>query len=262
MSAVLEQILAAKRARLAREAPARPGSAARPPDGAARPPDGAAFAASLREPGVRIIAEIKAKSPSAGEILHGADGKVESYALHYRRGRAAAISVVTDEEFFGGRQEWVTRAKTISGLPVLMKDFIVAPRQIDDAAELGADAVLLIVRALAKDELASLREHASARGLAVVVEAHTAGEIRTAAEVSPEVLGVNARDLATFETDLEAMASLAAAIPPGPVRLAESGIRSREDVARLSTAGFQAFLVGESLLRAEDPEDALRALRG
>ena len=253
MSAVLEQILAAKRARLAREAPA-------PSRRAARPSDGAAFAASLREPGVRIIAEIKARSPSAGEILHGADGKIETYALHYRRGRAAAISVVTDEDFFGGRPEWVARAKSISGLPVLMKDFIVAPGQIDSAAELGADAVLLIVRALAKDELSALREHARALGLAVVVEAHTADEVRAAAEVSPEVLGVNARDLATFETDLEAMASLAPAIPPGPVRLAESGIRSREDVARLSTAGFQAFLVGESLLRSEDPEDALRAL--
>jgi len=253
MSAVLEQILAAKRARLAREAPA-------PSRRSGRPSDGAAFAASLREPGVRIIAEIKARSPSAGEILHGADGKIETYALHYRRGRAAAISVVTDEDFFGGRPEWVARAKSISGLPVLMKDFIVAPGQIDSAAELGADAVLLIVRALAKDELSALREHARALGLAVVVEAHTADEVRAAAEVSPEVLGVNARDLATFETALEAMASLAAAIPPGPVRLAESGIRSREDVARLSTAGFQAFLVGESLLRAEDPEDALRAL--
>ena len=209
---------------------------------------------------MRIIAEIKAKSPSAGEILHGADGKVETFALHYRRGHAAAISVVTDEDFFGGRPEWVARAKSISGLPVLMKDFFVAPGQIDHAAALGADAVLLIVRALAKDDLASLREHAKALGLAVVVEAHTADEIRAAAAVSPDVLGVNARDLATFETDLEAMASLAAVIPPGPVRLAESGIRSREDVARLSAAGFEAFLVGESLLRSDDPEDALRAL--
>ena len=255
MSAVLEQILAAKRARLAREAPA-------PSRRAARPSDGAAFAASLREPGVRIIAEIKARSPSAGEILHGADGKIETYALHYRRGRAAAISVVTEEDFFAGRPEWVARAKSISGLPVLMKDFFLAPEQIEQAAALGADAVLLIVRALSREELASLRERARALGLAVVVEAHTADEIRAAAAVSPEVLGINARDLATFETDLETTASLAAAIPPGPVRLAESGIRSREDVARLSAAGFQAFLVGESLLRSEDPEESLRALSG
>lgn len=199
-------------------------------------------------------------SPSAGVILPGADGKVETYALHYRRGRAAAISVVTEEDFFGGRPEWIARAKRISGLPVLMKDFFVAPEQIELAAALGADAVLLIVRALPGDELARLRERAKALGLAVVAEAHTADEIRAAAAVSPEVLGVNARDLATFATDLEAMASLAAAIPPGPIRLAESGIRSREDVARLSSAGFQAFLVGESLLRAADPVDALRAL--
>jgi indole-3-glycerol phosphate synthase len=253
MTDALAGILAAKRARLARgldsQAPPHP-----------RPSDGAAFVSALREPGVRIVAEIKAKSPSAGDIVHGADGRVEGLALHYRRGRAAAISVVTEEDFFGGRPDWVPRAKSISGRPVLMKDFFVAPEQLDAAAALGADAVLLIVRALAPDALAALRERARSLGLAVVVEAHSADEIRAASAVAPDVLGVNARDLATFETDLDRLAGLAAAIPPGPVRLAESGIRSREDVDRLRSAGFEAFLVGESLLRTDDPEGALRAL--
>ena len=252
MSDVLDEILAAKRARL--------GSLAAPKAAPPRPSDGAAFVAALRQPGVRVIAEIKAKSPSAGEIVHGADGRVETLALHYRRGRAAAISVVTEEDFFGGRPEWVARAKSISGRPVLMKDFFVAPEQLEQAAALGADAVLLIVRALAPDVLSALRDRARALGLAVVAEAHTADEVRAAAAVAPDVLGVNARDLATFATDLETMARLAAEIPPGPVRLAESGIRSREDVDRLADAGFHAFLVGESLLRSDDPEDALRAL--
>ena len=114
---VVADIVAAKRARLAR------GIAT--PERGPRPSDGAAFVSALREPGVRVIAEIKAKSPSAGEIVHGADGKLETLALHYRRGRAAAISVVTEEDFFGGRPEWVARAKSISGLPVLMKDFFI-----------------------------------------------------------------------------------------------------------------------------------------
>lgn len=251
---VLDAILAAKRNRLAGGSPSAPPSAA-------APSDGAAFLRALRAPGVRVIAEIKAKSPSAGEILHGADGKIETFALHYRRGHAAAISVVTEQDFFGGDPEWLARAKRMSGLPVLMKDFFVAPEQLDSAAAFGADAILLIVRALEPDELARLRERARTLGLAVVAEAHSADEIRAATAVEPDVLGINARDLATFETDLERMAALAAAVPPGPVKLAESGIRSREDVARLTSAGFEAFLVGESLLRSEDPEDALRALR-
>jgi indole-3-glycerol phosphate synthase len=127
---------------------------------------------------------------------------------------------------------------------------------------LGADAILLIVRALADGDLARLRRAARDRGLATVIEAHGAAEIRTAAAVEPDVLGVNARDLATFRTDLGALDAMAREIPPGPVRLAESGIRTRGDVERLAAAGYEAFLVGETLLRAGDPEDELRSLRG
>lgn len=251
----LSQILDDKRARLAR---GKYGPAAAP---AARTSDGAAFVAALREPGIRILAEIKRRSPSAGEILPDADGRLETFALEFRRGRAAALSVVIEEDHFGGRADWIPRAKRISGLPVLMKDFVLADRQLDFALSLGADAVLLIVRALTDDELRQLAEGARQRGLATVVEAHDAAEIRRAAAVAPDVLGVNARDLTTFATDLTAVEALASQIPAGPVRLAESGIRARDDIARLSAAGFQAFLIGETLLQAEDPEETLRDLR-
>lgn len=255
MSEVLERILADKRARLERgEYSIGPG---RPPGGG----DGTRFVASLREPGVRIIAEIKHRSPSAGEILPGAEGKIETFALAYRRGHAAAISVVTEEDHFGGKPDWLPRAKRISSLPVLLKDFVIDERQLDFAASLGADAVLLIVRAVSPRELARLARGAGQRGLATVVEAHGADEIPLAAEVAPDIVGVNARDLATFETDLAALENLARLVPAGPVRLAESGISTRADIARLSTAGYEAFLVGEALLRSEDPEDALRDLK-
>ena len=255
MSGVLERILADKRARLAR------GEYAAAKTSARGPTDGARFVASLSEPGPRIVAEIKARSPSAGEILPGANGKVETFALIYRRGHAAAISVVIEEDHFGGRPDWLPRAKDISGLPVLMKDFVVDERQLDFAVALGADAVLLIVRALEDGELAALANGARERKLAIVAEAHDEAEIARAAAVAPEVIGVNSRNLATFETDLGRLESLGRSLPPGPIGLAESGIRSRDDLDRLSASGYRAFLIGEHLLRSEDPEEFLRSLR-
>ena len=254
MSGILERIVADKRKRLEQGLP-------RPSAGAARHPEGSRFVASLREPGTRIIAEIKHRSPSAGVILPGADGKIETFALAYRRGHAAAISVVTEEDHFGGRPDWLARAKRISGLPVLMKDFIVAESQLDFAVSLGADAVLLIVRALSAEDLAALARGARDRGLASVIEAHDAGEIEKAAAARPDVLGVNSRDLSSFSTNLEALEALAPKIPAGPVKLAESGIGGREDIVRLKAAGYEAFLVGEALLRHGDPEHALRELK-
>ena len=252
---VLDRILADKRVRLGRGEYADPGEHGGPS------PDGARFVAALREPGVRIVAEIKGRSPSAGEILPGAEGKVETMALAYRRGHAAAISVVVEEDHFGGKPDWLARAKRISGLPALWKDFVIAESQIAFAASHGADAVLLIVRALSDAELAGLAAAAKRAGLAVVAEAHDEAEAARASAVSPDVIGVNARDLGTFSTSLETLESIAPALPSGPVRLAESGIRSREDVGRLRAAGYEAFLVGETLLRSDDPEETLRELR-
>ena len=229
---------------------------------AAAPPDGGRFSASLAGPGARIIAELKRRSPSAGEIRPNLDRSIETFALAYRRGHAAAISVVTEPEFFGGDPAWIGRARRISGLPALMKDFIVEESQLDFAAAAGADAVLLIAAILDGEALPRLRAAAERRGLAAVVEVHDAGEIARAAASGASIVGVNARDLRSFSVDRDGAAALAAAIPPGIVRLAESGIRSRNDVERLAEAGFTAFLVGETLLRADDPEETLRALRG
>ncbi|HET9794956.1 MAG TPA: indole-3-glycerol-phosphate synthase [Thermoanaerobaculia bacterium] len=255
MSGILGEIAASVRSRLA-------AGAYRPAEGRGPGPNGSRFAASLREPGTRVIAELKQRSPSAGEICPHLDRKVETLALAYRRGHAAAISVVTEPEFFGGKAEWIARAKRMSGLPVLMKDFVLAEEQLDFAASSGADAVLLIAALLDGPALARLRSAAEARGLAALVEVHDAGEIARAAAAGASIVGVNARDLRSFEVDREGAAELAAAIPAGVLRVAESGIRTREDVERLSAAGFTAFLVGETLLRSEDPEETLRSLRG
>lgn len=261
---ILGAILAAKRRRVATgEFTAETGAAAR-----ARPaaqPDGTRFAASLSSPSKRspfFLAEFKHRSPSAGLLLPDADSRVESVARAYRRGGASALSVVIEQDFFGGDPSWLPRAKAASGLPVLMKDFVVDEVQLDFAAALGADAVLLIVSALDGETLSRLHGAARSRGLAVLVEAHDEVEIRRALAVGVEIVGVNARDLGTFAVDLPGMARLGALLPPSVVRVAESGIKTRADVETLSAAGYGAFLVGETLLRAKDPAHALRELRG
>jgi indole-3-glycerol phosphate synthase/phosphoribosylanthranilate isomerase len=195
-------------------------------------------------------------------ILPDADARIEDVARAYRRGGAAALSVVVEQDFFGGDPAWLPRAKAASGLPVLMKDFVIDESQLDFAAALGADAVLLIVAALGDVELARLHAAAKARGLAVLVEAHDEAEVRRAATLGAEIVGVNSRDLATFSVDLAGMARLGGLLSSGAVRVAESGIRSRADVEALAAAGYGAFLVGETLLRSADPARALRELRG
>ena len=172
------------------------------------------------------------------------------------------MSVVVEQDFFGGDPSWLPRAKAASGLPVLMKDFVVDELQLDFAAALGADAVLLIVAALDDAALARLHAAARTRSLAVLVEAHDDAEIRRALAAGAEIVGVNARDLETFAVDLPGMASLGALLPASVIRVAESGIRTRADVEALAAAGYGAFLVGETLLRAADPSHVLRELRG
>ncbi len=195
-------------------------------------------------------------------ILPDADARIEEIACAYRRGGAAALSVVIEQDFFGGDPSWLRRAKAASGLPVLMKDFVVDETQLDFAAGLGADAVLLIAAALGDEALARLYGAAKARGFAVLVEAHDVSEVRRAAGLGAEIVGVNSRDLATFTVDLAGMARLGALLPEKAVRVAESGIRTRRDVEALEGAGYGAFLVGETLLRSPDPARTLRDLRG
>ena len=263
---ILAEILAARRKRLAAGELAPRGAAA-------IPSDGARFLAALGAGGPRVIAEVKHRSPSAGAMLPGGspgpsgsgDGllpAIRTVARAYRRAGAAVISVVTEPDFFGGDLAWLTEVKRVSGLPVLMKDFVVDEVQLDLALSLGADAVLLIVAALGDAELARLHGAARSRGLAVIVEAHDEEEVRRALAARAEVVGLNARDLRTFVVDLGRVAAMGRLLPPSVVRVAESGIHGPGDVARLATSGFDAFLVGESLLRSGDPARALRALRG
>ena len=224
-----------------------------------------------------MIAEIKHRSPSAGTMLAGGrtplppgpPGSLEevwsairAVARAYRRAGAAAISVVTEPDFFGGDLAWLPEVKRVSGLPVLMKDFVVDEVQLDLALSLGADAVLLIVVALEDEVLARLHAAARERGLAVLVEAHDEEEVGRALAAGAEVVGLNARDLRTFRVDLDRVVALGSRLPSRVVRVAESGIHTPADVERLAEAGFDAFLVGESLLRSGDPARALRALRG
>jgi indole-3-glycerol phosphate synthase / phosphoribosylanthranilate isomerase len=252
MTGILDQILQAKRKRLAE------GEFTPRTERIQAASDGARFARSLAGSGPRVIAEVKHRSPSAGLLL--VHSEVEAVAREYRRGGAAAISVVIEQDFFGGDPEWLPMVKRASGLPVLMKDFVIEEVQLDWALSLGADAVLLIVSALDDPTLMRLHRAARDRGLAVLVEAHDADEVRRALACGAEIVGINSRNLSTFAVDLPAMALLASEIPAGVTRVAESGIRSRADVERLSE--FQAFLVGESLLRSGDRVRSLRELTG
>jgi indole-3-glycerol phosphate synthase len=208
---------------------------------------------------VRFLCEIKRASPSAGEIRPGADAS--AIAKAYREAGASGISLVTEEDFFRGRPEDLPAVRQ-AGLPVLMKDFFVDPWQVGQARALGADAILLIVALGDRPLLEELRAAARELELEVLVEVHEASELELAWRLAPDLCGVNHRDLRSFEIDLGLGERLMPDLPPAAVRLAESGIRTRTDVVRLEAAGFDGLLVGEQLMRAEDPGAALRELRG
>jgi indole-3-glycerol phosphate synthase len=211
-------------------------------------------------PGVAVIAEIKRRSPSKGLIR--ADFDAEKIALAYRAAGAAAISVLTDERFFGGSLEILRQVRAAVATPLLRKDFVIDAYQIDEARIAGADAVLLIVAALSDAALASLHAHAASLGLDVLVEVHDEAELERALAIGSKLVGVNNRDLKSFAVDLGTTERLAARIgDPEVVLVAESGIGSPADVARLARAGARGFLVGESLMRRPDPGQALEALR-
>jgi indole-3-glycerol phosphate synthase len=207
----------------------------------------------------RIIAEIKRRSPSKGEIRPDLDAAACAQA--YAAGGAAALSVLTDAHYFGGSLELLARVRAAVALPLLRKDFILEAYQVDEARVHGADAVLLIVAALAPRALRELREHAQALGLDVLVEVHDERELDAALAAGADLIGINNRDLRTFEVDLGVSERLAGKLPEGCIGVAESGIFTPSDWERLEAAGAQAFLVGESLMREPDVGAALRKLR-
>ncbi len=257
---ILDRILAhkAEEVRLAKAARSAE-SLAREARAVARPIAG--LAASLRScSGVAVIAEIKRMSPSKGLIR--ADFDAEKIALAYEAAGAAGISVLTDEKFFGGSLEILRQVRAVVATPLLRKDFVVDAYQIDEARVAGADAILLIVAALPDAELARLHAHAKSLGLDVLVEVHDEAELDRALAVGAMLVGVNNRDLKTFEVDLATTERIAARIrDPEVLLVAESGIGGPADVARLARAGARGFLVGESLMRMPDPGKALAALR-
>jgi indole-3-glycerol phosphate synthase len=205
-----------------------------------------------------VIAEVKKASPSAGVLIDPLD--VDGLASSYANAGAAALSVVTEEDFFEGNLGWVQRAGRAAGLPVLRKDFVFDEYQVFETRASGASAILLIVAMLEPAELTGLLSVAEACGLDAVVEVHDEAELDEALAAGSRIVGVNNRDLKTFEVRLETSERLGALIPDGVVFIAESGIRTRSDVERLAAAGARGFLVGERLLRASDPAEALREL--
>jgi len=226
-------------------------------------PSGSSDARRLREaltaPGIAVIAEFKRRSPSAGRLRGEAD--VGEMVGAYERGGAAALSVLTEGPHFEGTLEDLRQARAACGLPILRKDFIVDPYQLHEALAVGADAVLLIVAALPRAALLGLHRQARELGLDVLVEVHDSAELEVALGVGADLIGVNNRDLRDFSVDVGRTARLLAEIPAGVAVVSESGIASPEQLRELEELGVQAVLVGELLMRAPDPEVALRGLR-
>lgn len=214
---------------------------------------------ALSNVGTNIIAEFKRRSPSKGVIRANADPTL--VARSYQKGGAAAISVLTEENFFDGSLDDLRAVKEAMSLPVLRKDFIVDAYQIYEAAAAGADAVLLIVAALEDEQLVSLRELTEELGMDALVEVHDSVEMKLAASTGATLIGVNNRDLRTFQVSLETSIKLAREAPKQAVLISESGLGSATDLQRLRSVGYHGFLIGESLMRAENPEELLRALQ-
>jgi indole-3-glycerol phosphate synthase len=225
----------------------------------ALPPPRGLRAALAGVDGLGVIAEVKRRSPSKGDLAPELDPA--RLAADYEAGGATALSVLTDRDFFGGSPQDLVAARGAVGLPVLRKDFTVSAHDVVDARLMGADGVLLIVAALDDAELADFSALARELGLDALVETHDEGEIDRALAVGADLIGVNQRDLVTFAVDTARAVRVAAALPAGVVRVAESGITGPADAAVLRRAGYHAVLVGESLVRSGDPRRAVFALR-
>ena len=256
MSDILEKIVARKRERLEeskRRVPLRELAASMPTVGGT-----GIMIPALRRDGINIIAEIKRRSPSKGVIRENFDPV--SIARNYTAGGATAISCLTEEDFFDGSLEYLRAVRNVSPLPILRKDFIFDDYQIYEAVHAKADAVLLIAAMLEGSQFDDLLQLAYSLGLDVLVEIHDRAEMEKVMRYDVRLLGINNRNLRTFETRLETSLELAAELPKTITLVSESGIRTREDIDRLRAAGFHAFLIGEELMRAENEGSALKAL--
>lgn len=256
-SAILDEMVAHKRLELREAVATLPEDVVRTRAVRASPPWN--FAAALRTEAVAVIAEIKAASPSAGVIRAGADPV--ALARAYEEGGAQAISVLTDRRFFGGAHEHLTAVRDAVSLPVLRKDFTLAPYHVYEARALGADAVLLIAAILDDGSLMELRELAESLGMAALVEVHTEAEVHRAVAAGARIVGINNRNLKTFTVDLQTTLRLRPLVPGGVVVVSESGIETAADVARVCSACIDGILVGTALMTSLDPAAHLRELR-
>jgi indole-3-glycerol phosphate synthase len=216
------------------------------------------FSEALVRPGLSLIAEFKRRSPSAGEI--SATAEVPAQVSAYESGGAAALSVLTDEPHFGGSLDDLRAARAACGLPIIRKDFIVDSYQLYEAAVNGADAVLLIVRALDDEQLRALHEEARSIDLDCLVEVHKESELETALTADADVIGINNRDLDDFRVDVQTTFELMPDVPAGKTVVSESGIADRSTLEELERVGVDAVLIGEALMRAEDPAAKVREL--
>ena len=223
-------------------------------------PEGRPFSEALLRPGISLIAEHKRRSPSAGPIREGAT--VEGIVQAYERGGAAAVSILTEPFHFGGSLDDLRSARSICELPVLRKDFIVDPYQLYESAAVGADAILLIVAALEPEVLYDLLREARDLDLDALVEVHNERELDVALDVEADVLGINNRDLGDFSVDIERTYELIVDVPAGKTVVSESGFSTRDEIDDLDRLGVDAVLIGETLMRADDVEDATRRLSG
>ncbi len=223
-------------------------------------PPARGFARALRgQDTLAVIGEIKRRSPSKGDLFADLDPAVVAQA--YEAGGARCLSVLTDGPHFGGSVADLQAARNACSLPVLRKDFTVSERDVLDTRIMGADCVLLIAAALGRNELLAFHELATSIGLDVLVEIHDEAELEVALQVNATIIGVNQRDLVTFQVDHERAVRMAGLIPDKILRVAESGVRDRNDAQNLRRAGYDAVLVGESLVTADDPAAAIAELR-
>lgn len=260
MADVLDRIVARTREDLASRDRSRDDAIEKKARARAEASEAHRFRDAIGSEGVRIIAEIKAASPSAGTIHDSPP--VERIAAEYADGGAAAISIVTERHFFSGSTEWIDTARDASGLPVIMKDFVVDPIQPYIAVAAGADALLLLASVLETDQIREFLEQLDSLGRDALVEVHDERELEKAVEAGASIIGVNNRDLRSFDVDLATAERLSRLMPPDTLMVSESGIRSRNDIERLQASGYGAFLIGETLMRAEDRIAMLRELRG